>query len=175
MGDIDTSLRHKTGDNVIYKSNGICEICDIREMSFTGGEKKLYYVLKPVYAQGSHTYVPVDSPELGQCMHVLLTKEDVHKAIDSYREFVLEWREDTKARAEYLNSLIATFNRSAILAIAVKLGKYKAELDSKRKKMYASDSRILSSTEKMIKDEFAFVLGIERDEVFGYIKARLSE
>lgn len=175
MGNVDMTLRHKIGDNVIYKNNGICEICDIREMSFAGAEKKPYYVLKPVYSLGSHTYVPADLPELEQFMHTLLAKEEIHKIIDNYRDFELLWNDDTKARAEYFNSLISSFDRCAILAIAMKLSEYKTELDGKRKKMYASDSKILSLSEKMIKDEFAFVLEIKRDEVFGYIKSRLSK
>ena len=175
MGNVDITLRHKIGDNVIYKNNGICEICDIREMSFAGAEKKPYYVLKPVYSLGSHTYVPADLPELAQYMHTLLDKEEIHRAIDTYSDFELSWNDDTKTRAEYFNSLILSFDRRAILAVAIKLSEYKTKLDGKRKKMYASDAKILSLAEKMIKDEFAFVLEIKRDEVFGYIKSRLSK
>ena len=77
MGEISTVLKYKIGDNVIYKNSGICCICDIKEMSFTSTDKKLYYVLSPVYAQGSHTYVPA---ELEDGMRDLICKEEVEKA-----------------------------------------------------------------------------------------------
>ena len=172
MGEISTVLKYKIGDNVIYKNSGICCICDIKEMSFTSTDKKLYYVLSPVYAQGSHTYVPA---ELEDGMRDLICKEEVEKAIALFPTVQLEWIPETKARAEYLNSIVANFDRAEILAVINLLSEHKKKCESKRKKMYASDTKILTLAEKMIRDEFAFVLGIKREEVFDYIKDAISK
>ena len=172
MSDISTVLKYKIGDNVIYKNSGICCVCDVKEMSFTTPEKKLYYVLSPVYSKGSHTYVPA---ELEDSMRDIICKEEAEKAISSFSSIELEWIPEIKARAEYLNSVIANFNRAEILAVVKMLSEHKKECESKRKKMYASDSKILNIAEKMIRDEFAFVLGIEREEVFDYIKNAISK
>ena len=171
MCKLNTTLKYKIGDNVIYKNSGICCICDIKEMSFASPEKKLYYILESVYAKGSHTYVPAD---LEDCMRNLISEEEIQSAISSFLTIELEWVSETKARAEYLNSIIANFNRAQMLAVVKLLSEHKKECEAKRKKMYASDSKILTLAEKMIRDEFAFVLGIKREEVFDYIKSATS-
>lgn len=175
MGMISTMLKHKIGDNVIYKNSGICRICDVKKMSFGGNEEKMYYVLEPVYAEGSHTYVPADSATLENSMHKLLDKKQVQKAILDSLEVKLEWIQETKVRAVYFAEVLATYDRAKILAVIKCLSDYRQELEAKRKKMYASDSKALLTAEKMIKDEFAFVLGIKREEVFGYIKEFISK
>ncbi len=172
MSQTSTALKYEIGDNVIYKSSGICCICDIKEMSFTASDKKLYYILEPVYAQGSHTYVPAD---LENSMRDLICKEEAEKAISSFLSVELEWISEIKARAEYLNNIISKFDRAEILAVVKLLSEHKKECETKRKKMYASDSKILTLAEKMIRDEFAFVLGIKREEVFDYIKGAISK
>ncbi len=170
-----TSSGYKIGDNVIYKNNGICRICDIKEMSFTGTDKKLYYVLEPVYSQGSHTFVPVDLPNIGECMHDLINRDEVIEAINDAEKIQLEWPQEIKARAEYFSSIIAEFERAKTLAVIKCLSRHKRECEERRKKMYASDLKLLTYAEKMIRDEFAFVLGIKREEVFDYINSVISE
>lgn len=174
MSNTETMVQYSQGDTVIYKNNGICRISQVQAMSFTPGDEKMYYVLEPVYAQGSRTYVPVDSAELNACMRCLLDKNGVDAAIDESTEQQLEWVEDTKLRAAYWAQVISTYDRSKILAVLARLSEHKAQLEQKRKKMYASDLKMLALTERMIRDEFAFVLKIDRDEVMAYITDRLS-
>ena len=166
---------YNVGDNVIYKNNGICRICDIKEMNFTGTEKKLYYVLAPVYSQGSHTYVPVDLPDLRSSMHDLIDKKDIDKVINDSVGVQLEWPKETKVRAEYLSGVLSEFDRTKTLAVVKLLLAHKGECEARKKKMYASDMKLLTLAEKMIRDEFAFVLGINREDVFGYIDGVISK
>ncbi len=170
-----TVPKRNIGDNVIYKNNGVCCICDIKEMSFTGTDKKLYYVLSPVYSQGSHTYVPVDLPNIGECMHDLISRDDALSAIKDAEGIQLEWISDIKARAEYFSGILSQFDRAKTLAVIKRLSGHKRECEERRKKMYASDLKVLTSAEKMIRDEFAFIFGIKREEVFDYICSVISE
>ena len=50
-------------DTIMYGSQGVCRILDIREESFSGAPK-LYYVLEPVYDSNSTIYFSVDSDKI---------------------------------------------------------------------------------------------------------------
>ena len=81
MSSTETIVKREQGENVIYKNSGICRIAEIKAMSFAPGEEKMYYVLEPVYSQGSRTYVPTDSVELNACMRSLLDQKQIDDVI----------------------------------------------------------------------------------------------
>ena len=47
--------------------------------------------------------------------------------------------------------------------------------EQNKKKMYAADAKVLASAEKIIKEEFAFTLGIDREQVIPYIIDQLRQ
>ena len=49
------------------------------------------------------------------------------------------------------------------------LSLYRISAEKEKKKFYVSDAKLLAAAEKAIFEEFAYVLGIERDEVIPYI------
>ena len=50
------------GEYVVCGNNGVCLIKDITTLHMSGVDKKRkYYILKPVYAESSTVYVPVDT------------------------------------------------------------------------------------------------------------------
>ena len=57
--------RFEIGQNVIYGTNGLCRVEDIKEMSFIAGEtKKAYYILEPLRTKASTIYVPLKNEKL---------------------------------------------------------------------------------------------------------------
>ena len=60
------------------------------------------------------------------------------------------------------------------LKLFKQLSEHKAAIEKMRKKLYASDARILASAEKAVTEEFAFSLGIQRSEVLPYIRRRVA-
>ena len=51
---------------------------------------------------------------------------------------------------------------------------HKQELIAQGKKLASSDEAMLREAEKLTENEFAFVLGLNADEVGSYIRARLG-
>ena len=49
------------------------------------------------------------------------------------------------------------------------------EIESQRKRHYAGDAKILAAVEKIITEEFSFVLGIDRSKVIPYILGRMKD
>jgi len=167
------SMERTVGEFVVYRNGCIYRIEDIRKEDLWGDGDRLYYVLRPVYEERSLTYVPADSGDAERLMRSVLTREQIDSAIAAAETGELEWPHDAKQRAALYDRLIAEGNASATLMIYRQISRHRQEVEGKKKKLYASDARILERAEKAVTEEFAFVLGIKKDQVLPYIKSRL--
>ena len=165
---------HKIGDHVMYLNNGVCKITDIREEQFIPGMPRTYFVLSPLVDAKSEIYVPVDSEGLTANIFELLTENEIKKAIKDSENSVCEWISDVKERSAEFSKIISTGNRAAILSVINTLTEYRRELESQKKKFYASDERIFNAANKFITEEFSFVLGIPHDKVMQYVLNNLQ-
>ena len=109
-----------------------------------GGRMVEYYILKPFYTNNSTVFVPVNNKKLTSKMRHVLTKEEIDQMI-----------------AEIPG------NPSALL-------EHQREVMERGKKLHIADERMLREAEKMICDEFAYVLGISQEEVPAYITSGLE-
>ena len=161
----------RTGEHVIYKNNGVCRIDDIRIMTF-GDTKKKYYVLSPL--SGGTVYVPTEGP-LPLKMKKVPAKEDVDRLIAQAEHSELKWIENSKLRILTFDKLLASSDRSAILWLVKVLSARKENEATKNKRLCANEERILSAAEKIITEEFAFALNLDKKEVIPYILKKISE
>ena len=165
---------HKVGDHVMYMNNGVGKIVDIREEQFIAGMPRTYFVLSPLGDPRSEIYVPVDSDNLTANIFELLTEKEIKKAIKDSEKSTCEWIPDVKERSAEFSKIISTGNRAAILAVINTLNEYRRELESQKKKFYASDERLFNAANKFITEEFSFVLGIPHESVMQYITKNLE-
>ena len=52
------------GDKIVYGQTGVCIVEDVVEKALIKNEKKLYYLLKPLFQQNNVIYAPVDSDKV---------------------------------------------------------------------------------------------------------------
>lgn len=166
---------HAAGEFVTYRQNGICRINRIVKHSFADMGEREYYELSPVYDTKTVIFVPLDSEPLKAGMRHILSREEIDSIINESEHEELVWIDDTKERAQAFGDILLGGDRAKILWVIKVLSLYKKELDESKRKFYASDARILASAEKAITEEFSFVLGINRDEVLGYILERIGK
>ena len=70
----------KKGEYVVCGNNGICKVADVSTLNMAGTPKdRVYYILKPVYAEASTVYIPVDNHKVA--LRAALTENDVHELI----------------------------------------------------------------------------------------------
>ena len=74
-----------------------------------------------------------------------------------------------KKRSAVYGDIISEGDPGKILRLVKELSLYRISAEKEKKKFYASDAKLLAAAEKAIFEEFAYVLGIERDEVIPYI------
>ena len=167
--DKSSTAMHKIGENVMYGQNGICHIDDIRKEKFSNSGMRSYYVMNSIYDQHTKMYVPTDTDDSVLGIRKILSPEEINALIIKSEESTNEWIEDSRVRAETFNRLLKSDDLTDILWLLKVLKLHKIEVEKVNRKFYTSDERIFLSAEKMITEEFSFVLGIDKDEVIPYI------
>lgn len=166
---------HRIGECVCYKNSGICRITDIVTREFAGMEPRVYYEMEPVFDRHTLLYVPTDSTALEQSMRRVLAPQEIQGVIEASQQYQDLWIEDEKVRASEYETLLEEGDCSRILWLVKILSVHKREAEQNKKKLHAADTKILETAEKMIEEEFAFALGIEKDQVIPYILEQLQE
>ena len=161
----------EVNDIISYGTTGICKIEDIRSERLFSGERKnvLYYILKPIYSPGSTVYVPVDNEKMTLKMRYILTKNEIDNMINQAKNKSLEWINDDQSRAAFFNDIVANGICADLLILVKCLYDRKQQLAQTNKKFHAADERVLLAAEKSIKEEFAYVLELDINDVGNYI------
>jgi len=164
------------GDTVVYENQGVCKISEITSMA-TGKVTRDYYVLKPVYEDKMTLYVPVDNDSVVKLhMRPVFKKEEVDSIIKNVSEGkAMEWIPDDAKRKEFCVNTFKNGDRTELMRLIGMLYSRQKDMKEQKKHFHISDERYLKEAEKMINEEFAYVLGIKREEVQGYIAKCLSE
>lgn len=164
---------YKAGDTVMHPTSGVCRVESIKEESFGGVEKKKYYILKTVYDSSSTViYVPVDGERVK--LRKLLSREDIKEIIHSVSVKVPLWVDNNAQRKEIFKNIMHEGDYAKILQMICEIHLKQAERTDSGKKMYVSDSKILTAAEKIIHQEFAHTLNIEPERVADFIVNELN-
>jgi len=168
----------RAGDFIMYASEGVCRIEDIRTMAFESAkytsEEKTYYVLMPQNKNSALIYVPTDSAVLTARMREITPKQKIEEIIDSVKGKIYPWINDRKRRGILYRQITAEMRIDQLLLLICSLYNQRHKLEKENKKMAFSDNEMLSKCEALVRSEFAFSLGIDPCEVGSYIKTRLD-
>ncbi len=167
-------MRYKKGDYVRYASTGVCVVEDIRTIKdrkrHTEGE---FYVLKPVSANASTVYVPTDNENLTSKMRYVMSKNDIDEVISEVKCSDTKWIDDRKLRAVSFSDTVRHGNNKDLLGLIACIYMKKYELETIGKRLSSADEAALIGAQRLVEDEFSFVLGVSCGEVAAYIKSKL--
>ncbi len=167
-------MKFTVNDLVSYRTSGVCRIAEIKRCDF-GGKQEEYYILHPIHDEKSVIFVPVDSP-LSDKMNSVLTKDEANEIISaSIPEKPFDWIENDRERTAKIKEVVSSGDRERITRMIKTLRLRRKALSACGKKLRVTDEAALVSAEKVLYDEFAYALGIERDDVMPYIEAKISE
>lgn len=145
-------------DEIVMYGADLCRIEAIEEQSFFPGQAaRPYYVLRPIAKGESTVYLPCDQGErkLRAVMSVSQIT-DLREKTDGKR---LEWIADRQLRARAYTQILQQGDPEQILLLIHCLQSHKDELTAAGKRFSASDEKILVAAEKMVGDEFSYVMG----------------
>lgn len=166
---------YKIGDNVVYGSNGVMTVTDIREEAI-GDVLRSYYVLKsPAGNKDSLTFVPIDNEKLVAAMRPLVSREKILEIIDGISGIEeAEWINDNRARAEKFKEIVESGTHKEIIAMIKAISKMGIRRGEEGKKNYLADEAAMKKAEHVLYSEFSTVLNIPEDEVSNFISARVA-
>ena len=163
------------GDTVVYGGSGVCEIDDIRDISFYHERPKKYYVLKPMFVKQSSTvYVPFDNEKLTAKIQPVISKDEAIELIDGIGSEESEWIDDRNQRKDHFNDLLSNGTRKQIINLISMITKHRDTLAGEGKVLNMQDEKILAEAERRMNAEFAVALDMRPDEVVEYISDRMS-
>lgn len=162
------------GSHVVYGSQGVCCITDIRCENLTG-EAKDYYILSPVDDPKMVIYVPSDSAALTAQMRALLSPDELVSLIrDGHNDDTLEWINDPRVRSEMFKNILQSGDRRMIFRMLRTLHERREAQQSCGRKLYAADEQVFERAEKLLHGEIATILKIRPDQVQDYIASQLA-
>ena len=156
------------GETVIYGVNGVCRVEGVTQMDMTG-EKKDYYVLKPVFNGRSTLFVPLDSEKLIGRMRPLITEAGVRSLAKKFPSIEPLWIENEDERKARCAAAMADNDRETILALIKAIRVHRDRQSDIGKKLHVGDERFLKDAEKLLREEASFVLDEDIDSVLSFL------
>ena len=164
---------HNINDMVVYGSEGICRIADITVQDMHGGNVE-YYVLKPMSGDNSTIFVPTGNERLTSRMRRILSAEEIYALIRTMDSEEADWIENENVRKQRYKEILFEGDRRAIVKMIKAVYLHGEERKRMGKKIHLCDERFLKDAEKLIYEEFAYVLHIEKDQVLPFIMEQIS-
>ena len=103
----------QTGDAVVYAAEGVCTVEEIQQREFRGTSTS-YYVLQPVFRNGTRLFVPTENETLQKRLHPVLKKEQIDEMIARFPECEPHWIERENDRKEYDRQIMTAGDRERI-------------------------------------------------------------
>ena len=164
----------QVNDVIIYGVQGVCRIIGTEE-KLLNGKKKIYFILKPVSDQGATIFAPTDNEHVLKKMRRLLTREEIHKLIDSMPKEDAIWEENENARKELYKGILAKGDHMELTKMIKAIYAHKKEREAEGKRLHMSDERFFKDAEQILYNEFQYVLDIkDKDELVRYILTRID-
>lgn len=153
------------GSYVIYRSEGVCQISDIRQEHFgTAGVENTYYILTPLNDPKSTLFVPTDNEKLVGMMRRLLSAEEICRMAEEVRSERLEWIPESRARNNVFRELLSIGDRRTLMVMVNTVEEHLKAQIQQGKKPTATDQNVLRRAKKLLIDEFSATTNLRTEE-----------
>lgn len=160
-------------DIVLYGSQGVCKIEEIRRINLQGTTNE-YYILKPMDKNRSTIYVPVQNENLVKKMRPVLTPEEIYSLIHTIPDEDILWIENENQRKETYKKVLAGCDPHALIQMIKALQLHQKKQQEKGRRLHTADQHFFKAAEKLLHEEFAWVLHLEPEQVLPFIQKELQ-
>ncbi|MBQ4424853.1 MAG: CarD family transcriptional regulator [Lachnospiraceae bacterium] len=165
---------YRIGDTVLYGTDGVCEITDIVSRQFNGTARQ-FYVLKPIYRKNAVLYLPTDNDKTMEKLRYVLTRDEILAAIRRMPELECIWIEHHNDRKDEYQSILRSGDATRMVQLIKTLYERRQILLDSGKKLRAADETCLKDAERLLYEEFSYVLEIPCSEVIPFIRKELGQ
>ncbi len=163
----------KVNDIVLYGTTGVCTVDSIEDKKI-GKVTRKYYVLKPKAQSSSTVFLPADNEQLLGKVREVVSVEDIKCMLGSMSSEPNIWIDDDGDRKTEFGNIVSSGDRKKCLVLLRTLHSRQKFLAEKGKRLHLADERIFKEAERLINDEFSYVLGISPEEVKTFISLQLK-
>ena len=163
------------GQFVVYGTQGLCTVEDVKTISLSPTlPAQEYYILRQL-SRNSIIYVPIYSESGKSKIRNVITRERIEEILSELHGRNMDWNYNRKERINSFREILSNgINCEMILMIRC-IYLQKKKFYEAKKKLSASDDEMLRTAERIVNEEFAYVLGIREDEVGDYIRSKIEE
>ena len=161
---------YEVNDTVLY-GGGICRIAEIKEKEMNNTRRE-YYVLNPVYDEKTVIYIPVSNKIATAKMRQLLSVEEVQAITKAIPNESTIWIDNENDRRDRYREIITQGDRMELAQLIRTLYLHQRSKKEKGQKVHAADERLMKEAEKILYEEFAYVLNIDLEQVEAFITAQ---
>lgn len=163
----------KINDKVLYGIHGVCTVVDCVTKR-VGNKDMEYYVLKPMFDRGSTVFVPKNNEALVGKMKRIMSADEIYEMIRSMPEEDLLWIENESDRRRQFSEILGSGDRAQLVRLIKTLYVRQQRRIEQKKGLLLSDEKFMKDAERILYEEFAYVLQIERDQVLPFINRQIE-
>lgn len=156
------------GSTVVYGIHGVCNVSAIEKKEFLGKFFD-YYVLIPVYDTRSTVYVPCENEALVSKIKRIMSAEEIYELIKTMPKEENIWVERETERKKRYAEILRNGDRREIVGMIKALWNRREQQRQNKKKLRISDENFMRDAEKLLYEEFAYVLNITKEQVLPFI------
>ena len=107
-------------------------------------------------------------------MRRILSKEEIYELIETMPYEEANWIDNENERKEKYKRIIAGGDRAELIKMIKALYFQKKKRESDGKHLYLSDERFFKEAERILYDEFQYVLKIRKEDLMSFIFERIE-
>ena len=156
-------LKLSIGDCIHYGAHGVCRVAGMEEKEFRGCSKT-YYLLTPISEEHIRLYLPTDAEPNRVKLRKVLSAQEIYALVDQEKDTTGHWIADSKLRREVYNRTLRGGDTAELMRMVKALHSHQEELPA-GKTLPMSDLELMRSAEKLLYNEFNYVLHLDKDQV----------
>ena len=157
------------GDRIVYGTNGVCTVREIRNSPFDQADSRLFYVLVPIYDTANLViYTPVENTSV--VMRQMVTRDYAEDLLHRVADIGLVEVDIEKRRREIYRSLVQTTDLESYVSLIKTVAGRRADFRKTRRRLPDLDNDFEHTARNALYGELAQVLGVEREEIHRLIE-----
>ena len=170
----ETMDHYEIGSYIMHENSGVCCVRAIEERCLSGkGSERMYYVLEPVFQNGSQVITPVDGAK--QRIRDVIGKDEVQRILAQIRDLTILDAPNERMLAECYRECIATFEPMELARIVKTVFVRKRQRMESGKKMMSQDEKALNVAGKKLYEEMAFAMDLPVETIEQQITEKLAD
>lgn len=163
------------GSRVVYKSEGVCVISDIRSENFGSPNSDQYYILTPIRDGNSTLFVPVNNQKLTALMRALMSADEINTMVASLRGERLPLPSECRLRNNTFKEIILRGDRKELVVLVLTLAEKIEQLAEVGKKAGNTESSAIRQAIRMLYEEFSATTDVQSiDQIIPLLRGEIT-